>query len=141
MEEMTAESGAQRRFITLVLSLFAGMAYVLAAVGLYGVIAYTVAQRTSEIGIRMALGAQGGHIARMVVGRGMLLAGAGVVVGLAAAIPLTGALRGLLYGVTSTDPMTFIAIAVLLPAVALVACMLPARRALRIDPVSAMRSE
>ena len=139
LDQMTAESGAQRQLVAVVLAMFAAMAYLLAAIGLYGVIAYTVAQRTAEIGIRMALGAQRRDVAGMVVGRGVRLAAVGAVAGLAAAVPLTHWLRGMLFGVTETDPVTYLAIALLLPAVAILAAVVPARRAMHIDPISAMR--
>jgi len=141
MEQMTAEGAAQRRLATLVLSAFAGIAYLLAAIGLYGVIAHAVTQRTSEIGIRIALGATGPNVARMVVGSGLRLVGVGALLGLAAAVPLSRALQGLLFGVTRTDPLTYLAIAFLLPIVAVAASIVPAWRAVRVDPVAAMRGE
>jgi putative ABC transport system permease protein len=141
MEEMAAEGGAQRRLVTLVLTLFAGVAYLLAAIGLYGVLAYAVAQRTTEIGVRMALGATPGKIARMTLGRALTLAATGLVLGLAAAIPMTRWLRGLIYGVSETDPVTYAGIGMLLLAVSVAAAAIPTRRALLIDPASAMRAE
>jgi putative ABC transport system permease protein len=141
MEQMTAEGAAQRRLATLVLSAFAAMAYLLAAIGLYGVISHAVTQRTTEIGVRIALGATGRNVARMVVGSGLRLVAVGALIGLAAAVPLSQALRGMLFGVTGTDPATYLAIAVLLPLVAVCASIVPAWRAMRIDPVAAMRGE
>jgi putative ABC transport system permease protein len=113
----------------------------LASVGLYGVLAFSVAQRTREIGIRMALGAQAGDVLRLVLRQGLGLSLVGVAVGIAASLAGTRVLRGLLYGVAPTDPATFAAVALLLVTVALVACLIPARRALRVDPVVALRHD
>jgi putative ABC transport system permease protein len=139
MEQMTAEGAAQRRLATLVLTAFAVMAYLLAAIGLYGVIAHAVTQRTTEIGVRIAVGATAPDVARLVVGSGLRLVGVGAMIGLATAVPLSQALRGLLFGVSGTDPLTYLAIALLLPLVAIGASIVPAWRAMRIDPVRAMR--
>jgi ABC-type antimicrobial peptide transport system permease subunit len=117
------------------------LAVVLAAVGIYGVIAYTVQQRTRELGIRMALGASGDHVVAMVVGRGLLLALTGVALGTVGAFAVTRVMRSLLFGVSERDPATFIVVAVLLGAVALVASWIPARRAAKVDPLVAMRAE
>ncbi|HET6630157.1 MAG TPA: ABC transporter permease [Woeseiaceae bacterium] len=141
MEQRVAESVAQPRFYMLLLSVFAGAALFLAAIGIYGVIAYAVRNRINEIGVRRALGACAGDVLRMVIGRAMALALGGLAVGLLAAFALTRVLSGLLYDVSATDPATFIAVAVLLPAVALLASYLPARRAARIDPMTALREE
>ncbi|HZS05435.1 MAG TPA: ABC transporter permease [Blastocatellia bacterium] len=132
---------AEPRLYTILLGTFALAAFALAGVGIYGVMAYSVAQRTHEIGIRMALGARAGDVLRLVVGQGMKLAVIGVVIGLAASFALTRLMKGLLYGVSAHDPLTFAVIALLLTVVALVACFVPARRATKVDPMIALRYE
>jgi len=141
MMEAIESSVAQPRFRTTLLSLFGAAALLLAAIGIYGVLAYTVAQQTREIGIRMALGANPGRALRLVLGRGLRLAGAGTVIGVLAARMLTQLLNSLLFGISATDPLTFAAVAGLLLGVALVACYVPARRAMRVDPMVALRYE
>jgi putative ABC transport system permease protein len=139
--ETVARSEANRRFVTLLLGVFAAVALMLAAIGIYGVLAYTTAQRTQEIGIRMALGANRGTVLRMVLGGGMKLTGAGLAVGLVGAFVLTQVLSGLLFGVGARDPLTFIVVPLALGFVALIASWIPARRAVRVEPVIALRGE
>ena len=141
MQQRVDESLARRRFLVTMLALFAGVALVLATIGIYGVMAYLVSQGSREIGIRLALGATQGGILRMVVSRGMMVAVAGVGVGLAAAFFLTRLMRSLLFGVDTADPLTFVAIAGLLGFVALAASFIPARRAARIDPMDSLRCD
>lgn len=141
MEQVVANSLNQPRFTSLLLGIFAGIALALAAVGIYGVLFYSVSQRTHEIGIRMALGAQKLDVLKMILGRGMVLVLAGVGIGVAGALALSRYLDKLLFEVPPTDPLTFAGVAVLLIAVALLACYVPARRATRVDPLVALRYE
>ena len=144
LEQIVARSLAADRFNTTLLGLFALIGLALATVGIYGVISYTAEQRTHEIGLRLALGAQTRDVVWLVVRQGLRLAGIGVVVGIAAAFALGKLLTsfsGLLYGVTVTDPVTFSLLSALLLMVALVACYLPARRATRVDPLVALRCD
>jgi putative ABC transport system permease protein len=141
MSYVIATSSARPRFTMLLLSMFAGVALMLGVIGIYGVMSYTVAARTREIGVRMALGASPGDAMRMVLRDGMTLAGIGVVAGVAAALASTRLLSGFLYGVTATDPLTIIAAPFTLAIVALLASYLPARRATRVDPTTALRAD
>src|SRR5262249_40441639 len=141
MDERLSNSIAQRRFQMFLLGVFAAVALVIATVGIYGVITYAVSRRTHEIGIRMALGARGADVLRMVVWRGMSLALVGVALGLAAALALTRVMQNLLFEVSATDPATFALIALLLVCVALIASYIPARRATKVDPLQALRHE
>jgi putative ABC transport system permease protein len=140
-DEYISRSLARARFNTLLLSIFAGTALLLTAIGIYGVMAYSVSQRTNEIGIRIALGAGKSSIFRLIVGQAMTLVGISLVVGLAGAFAATRLLNSLLFGVGASDPVTFIAIVLLVSAVAFIAAWLPARRATRVDPIIALRAE
>jgi putative ABC transport system permease protein len=141
METVLAASIEQRRFDMLLLSLFAAVALALAGVGIYGVVSYSVAQRTSEIGLRMALGAARGHVLKLVIGRSLMLTACGVAAGLGASAILTGFLSTMLYGVRPMDPLTFAGVALVLAAVAALATCMPARRAMKVHPMTALRNE
>ena len=141
LDDMLSESIGTRRFSMLLLSAFGGLGLILAAVGIYGMVSYSVAQRTREIGIRVALGAAGSDICRMVARQGVLVTLAGIAVGLPGAFALTRLLDGLLFGVTAKDPAVFTVAPIVFLLVALVACLIPARRALRVDPTVALRTE
>jgi ABC-type antimicrobial peptide transport system permease subunit len=141
MEEVIADTLADRRFSMIVLGVFAALALGLASMGIYGVISYLVGQRTREIGIRIALGAKRGDVLRMVLGEGMRLTLIGVVVGLIASLGLTRLMANMLFGVKATDPLTFAVLAIILATVALVGCYVPARRAMQVDPIVALRYE
>ena len=141
MRDVLAQSLAFQRFLMTLLGAFASLALVLAAIGTYGVISYLVTQRTHEIGVRMAIGASGADVMRAVLGQGLVLAGAGALLGLAGAAALTRLMSGLLYGVSAANPATYGAVTLVLVSIALLACWIPARRAARTDPVIALRNE
>jgi putative ABC transport system permease protein len=141
MEQLMANSAAPRRFNLVLLGAFALLGLTLASVGLYGVLSYTVTQRTHEIGIRLALGAQRGEVLKLVIGQGMRLALIGVLIGLGGALALARVMKTLLFNVSATDPLTFGGVALLLMSVALLACYLPARRATKVDPLVALRHD
>jgi ABC-type antimicrobial peptide transport system permease subunit len=132
---------AQERLIAMLSGFFGALALLLASIGLYGVTSYAVVRRRSEIGIRMALGAQQADVMRLVLGRTLVLTAAGIAVGLAGAAAMTRSFEGMLFGVTPLDPATFLAMSVLFAAVAALAAFIPARRATRVDPMVALRCE
>ena len=141
LDELLRLSLAERRLNMFLLGLFAGLAMILAAVGLYGVMSYSVSQRTHEIGIRIAVGARPGDVLRLVMGQGARLASLGLGVGILSALALTRLMKSLLFGVTATDPATLAAAVLLGMAVVLLACLVPACRAMRVDPMVALRDE
>jgi putative ABC transport system permease protein len=141
MDRVVSESITQPRFNLFLLALFSTVAMLLSAAGIYGVTAYSVSQRTHELGIRLALGAQVGDVLKMILGQGMAVIGVGLVLGLVAAFGLMRLLRSLLFGVGENDPLTFVAITIVLLIVALIACYIPARRATKVDPLEALRAE
>jgi putative ABC transport system permease protein len=141
IDQLVARSLNQRRFNLVLLASFAVLALILAAVGLYGLVSFMTAQRTHEIGIRMAFGAVDRDVLKLIVGQGMALTLAGIVIGLLASFALTRLLQSLLFGVSATDPVTFVAIALVLGAVPLLACYMPARRATKVDPIVALRHQ
>jgi putative ABC transport system permease protein len=141
LDAIVAKSISQQRFYMLLLAVFASVALVLAAIGIFGVLSYAVSQRTREIGIRMALGAQGGSVIGLIVRQAMLLVASGVIAGTVLALFLSQTMAKMLFDIKPTDPTTFVAVAAVLAAVALLASYLPARRATRVDPIVALRAE
>jgi putative ABC transport system permease protein len=141
LEELAADSISIQRFVAVLLTVFAGVAVVLSAIGLYGVLAYAVSQRTHEIGVRMALGAPRRQILRLVQARGWKLAGCGLGLGLAGALALSFLLQSLLFEMSAQDPMTFLAATMILALTVAAACYFPARRAAKVDPLVALRCE
>jgi putative ABC transport system permease protein len=141
MEDYLSDSVAPRRFSFRILTIFSLAALLLAVIGIYGVVSYTVTQRTPEIGIRMALGAGRAQVFRLILGQGVRIAFLGTVFGLAGALSITRVIRGLLFNVTPSDPLTFVFVSGLLIVVLLIACSMPARRATKVDPVIALRNE
>jgi len=141
MDQVLSHSLALRSFMMMLLSIFGGLALVLASVGIYGVISYAVSQRTREIGVRMALGARPADVLRMILSEGLKLVAVGVALGLVAALMLTRLLEGMVYGVSMRDPLIFVLVNLLLVTVSLAACYVPARRAMRVDPLVALRYE
>jgi predicted permease len=141
LEHIVEQAVSPRRFITVLLAGFAILALILASLGIYGVISYSVNQRTNEIGIRIALGAQAGAVLKLIIGQGVRLTLLGLVIGLGTAFALTRVISSLLFGVKASDPLTFAGIALLLSGVAFAACYIPARRATRVDPLVALRYE
>jgi ABC-type antimicrobial peptide transport system permease subunit len=141
MEEVISQGVSRQHFNMLLLSIFAAIALILAAIGIYGVMSYAVEQQTQELGIRMALGADQGQVLKLILRQGMTPAGIGVLSGLAIAFALTRVLASLLYGVKAYDPLTFVAVALILTAIALFSTYIPARRAMNVDPVVALRDE
>jgi len=141
VERQIDENIFQDRLVAALSTVFGGLATILAAVGLYGVMAYMVVRRTREIGIRMALGAERAAVLRLIVGQGSRLAAIGIVLGVCGAFGLSRLMAGLLYGVSATDPLTYAALAAVLAAVAIGACAVPAHRAVRVDPAVALRAE
>ena len=141
VDQMIADSVAEPKFQTVLLASFGVLGLLLAVIGVYGVVSYSAVQRTNEIGVRVALGAQRDDILRMVLREGMLLAGIGIGAGVGGALALTRFLRSLLFEITPTDPLTFIGVSLILTAAALAACYIPARRATKIDPMVALRYE
>jgi putative ABC transport system permease protein len=141
MSAYVSVAEAPTRFALILIGIFAGIAVILSGVGLYGVLSTVVRQRTAEIGVRMALGSSKQDIFRLVIGQGMRLSMSGIALGLVSAFALTRVMRSMLVGVAPTDPMTFIAVALLFCAIAALACWLPARRAAGLDPITALRDE
>jgi ABC-type antimicrobial peptide transport system permease subunit len=141
MDERVAETWATHRLLTFLLAIFAGLALLLAAVGLYGVLAYTALRRVREIAVRLALGARRGHIRGLVLGQGLRLFGVGIAVGALAVVASAGVIRSFLFGVSPLDPQTYLVVGLILSLATILAAWLPARRACRVNPIVALRAE
>jgi ABC-type antimicrobial peptide transport system permease subunit len=141
MDEIISDSISDRKFSMVLLGTFAALALLLSSIGIYGVISYLIGERTHEIGIRMALGAQRNDVLTLVLSEGVRLTLLGAAIGIVAALGLTRLMANLLYGVSATDPLTFSAVPIVLLGVAMLACYIPARRAMRVDPMTALRYE
>jgi putative ABC transport system permease protein len=141
LEQLVDRAVSPRRFITILLGGFSVLALILASLGIYGVISYSVSQRTNEIGIRIALGAQAMAVLKLIIGQGVRLTLIGLALGIGASLAITRVMSALLFGVSATDPLTFVIIAFLLTGVALLACLVPALRATKVDPIIALRYE
>ncbi|MEO8677442.1 MAG: FtsX-like permease family protein [Vicinamibacterales bacterium] len=141
IEQIISDSTGQPRFRSFLIASFAGLALLLAAVGVYGLISFTVAQRIPEIGVRLALGANPWQVFSLVIGQGLKLAALGIVIGLAVAAAATRFMSGLLFNTSATDPVVYASLSALLLTMAVLACYVPARRAMRVDPMTALRSE
>jgi ABC-type antimicrobial peptide transport system permease subunit len=141
LDSLVAQSLAPRRVVMQIVGSLSGLAFLLAAIGIYGMLSFSTGQRTGEIGLRLDMGAGAGRIMRMVIGEGMMLAAAGVAIGLVAALAMRRGIAALLYGVSPADPLTLAGTAALLLAVALIACYMPARRATKVDPLGALRAQ
>jgi putative ABC transport system permease protein len=141
LDDIVAASLARQRFAMFLLEAFSGLALLLATIGMYGVISYNVTQRTQEIGIRMALGARRGNVFQMVIGQGARLAALGIMIGLAVSLGITRLISNFLFGVRATDPSTFVSVSLLLLGIGLLACYIPARRAMQVDPTVALHHE
>jgi putative ABC transport system permease protein len=141
LDQYVSNAAAQPKFTALLFGIFAGVALLLSAVGLYGVMSYTVTQRRREIGIRLALGAQKGDVLKLALQQGMTMVFVGLALGLLSAFAVTRLIQSFLYGITATDPLTFVLVSVMLTGVALLACLVPARRAAKVDPMEALRYE
>ena len=141
MEELVSRAVAPQRFNLFLMGMFAALGFLLAALGIYGVQAYSVSQRTNEIGLRMALGAQSRDVLKLIMKQGMRLAVVGMVIGLIASFALTRVIKSLLFNVSTTDVLTFIVVSLVFTSVALLACWIPARRATKVDPLVALRYE
>jgi ABC-type antimicrobial peptide transport system permease subunit len=141
MEDVIGASVTRQRFLSLLLGIFAAVALTLAAIGTYGILSYMVTERQREIGIRMALGADNGQVMRMIMGQGLAIAAIGILIGIAGAYALSRLTASLLYGVSPSDPLTFVTVAGVITIVAAAACLVPTRRAMRVDPLEAIRAD